>query len=102
MVATKSIPDRNYRQRRDDVHAGEREPLEESCGVFLVPAESIQRLCEHDVELLVQRIPHQPLETGMAHEDLRPSWESGDESPLTNDKQATPDRLRESGGRPSG
>jgi len=47
---------------RHDAHAGEREPLEESCRVFLIPAESIQRLCEHDVEPLVQRISHQPLE----------------------------------------
>jgi hypothetical protein len=49
---------------RHDVHAGEGKALEESCRVFLIPAESIRRLCEHDVEPLVQRISHQPLETG--------------------------------------
>jgi hypothetical protein len=49
---------------RDDTHAGERETLEESCGVLLVTAESIQRLCEHDVEALVQRVSHQRLEAG--------------------------------------
>ena len=47
---------------RDDVHAGESEPLEESCRVFLVAAEAIQRLCEHDVETAVQRIAHERLE----------------------------------------
>ena len=49
---------------RHDAHAGEREPLEESCGVFLVPTESIQRLGEHDVESLIQRASHQRLEAG--------------------------------------
>ncbi|HXW07775.1 MAG TPA: hypothetical protein VD833_21275 [Vicinamibacterales bacterium] len=51
-------------RERDDVHASEREPLEESSGVLLVPAESIQRLCGHDIEPLVQRVSHQRLETG--------------------------------------
>jgi hypothetical protein len=46
------------------LNAGEGEPLEKSGGVFLVPAESIQRLCEHDVEPLGQRVTHQRLETG--------------------------------------
>jgi hypothetical protein len=49
---------------RDNVHAGEGETLEEACRVFLVPAESIQRLREHDVESLVQRISHERLEAG--------------------------------------
>ena len=48
----------------DDVHAGEGEALEESCGVFLVPAESIQRFREDDVESPVQRVAHQRLESG--------------------------------------
>jgi hypothetical protein len=49
---------------RDDVHASECETLEETCGVFLVAAETVQRLGEHDVESLVQRVPHQHLEAG--------------------------------------
>ncbi len=49
---------------RHDAHAGECQSLEESCGVFLVPAESIQRLREDDIESLVQRVSHQRLETG--------------------------------------
>ena len=49
---------------RDDVHAGEREALEQSCGVLLVSAESIQRLREHHVESLVQRVSHHRLEAG--------------------------------------
>ncbi|MNC94531.1 hypothetical protein D3C83_114090 [compost metagenome] len=35
---------------RDDVDARERESLEESGGVFLVAAEAVQRLGEHDIE----------------------------------------------------
>ena len=49
---------------RDDVHAGEGETLEESGCVLLVPAESVQRLREYDVESSVQRVAHQRLETG--------------------------------------
>ena len=49
---------------RDDVHAGEGETLEESGGVLLVPAESIERFGEDDVESLVQRVSHQRLESG--------------------------------------
>ena len=49
---------------RDDVHAGERESLEEAGRVFLVAAESVQRLGEDDVESPVQRIAHQRLESG--------------------------------------
>jgi hypothetical protein len=48
---------------RDDVHAGEREALEESGRVLLVPAESVQGLGEYDVESSVQRVAHQCLET---------------------------------------
>ncbi len=47
---------------RDDVHAGEGEALEETGGVFLVAAEAVQRLGEHDIEPTVQRIAHQRLE----------------------------------------
>jgi hypothetical protein len=43
---------------RDDVHAGEGKAFEESGGVFLVPAESIECFGEDIVESLVQRIPH--------------------------------------------
>ena len=49
---------------RDDVHAGEGETLEEAGCVFLVPAESVQRLGQYDVESPVQRVPHQRLESG--------------------------------------
>ncbi len=49
---------------RDDVHAGEGETLEEPRGVFLVPAETVQRLGEHDVESSVQGVSHQRLEAG--------------------------------------
>ncbi len=52
---------------RDDVDAGEGETLEETSGVFLVATETVQRLCEHDVEAAIQRVPHQRLESG-AHE----------------------------------
>ena len=48
---------------RDDVHSGEREPLEEARGVFLVAAEAVERLGKHDVEPAVQRIAHQRLES---------------------------------------
>ena len=48
--------------KRDDVDAGEGETLEEPGGVFLVAAEAIQRLGEHDVEPAVQRIAHERLE----------------------------------------
>lgn len=48
---------------RDDVDAGEGEALEEARGVFLVPAESVQRFSEHDVEAAIQRVPHQCLES---------------------------------------
>jgi hypothetical protein len=45
----------------DDVDAGEGEALEEAGSVFLVAAESVQRLGEDDVESPIQRIPHQRL-----------------------------------------
>jgi hypothetical protein len=51
-------------RERDNVHAGEGETLEESGRVLLVPAESVQRLCEDDIESPVQRIAHQRLEAG--------------------------------------
>jgi hypothetical protein len=47
---------------RDDVHARECEPLEETRGVFLVAAEAVQRFGKHDIESAVQRIAHQRLE----------------------------------------
>jgi hypothetical protein len=47
---------------RDDVHAAERQALEESSGVFLVAAEAVQRLGEHDVKSAVQCVAHQRLE----------------------------------------
>ena len=47
---------------RDDVHAGERQALEQTSRVFLVAAEAVQRLGEHDIEPAVQRITHQRLE----------------------------------------
>jgi hypothetical protein len=46
----------------DDVHAGERQALEQSGGVFLVPAETIERFGHDDVELLVERFAHHRLE----------------------------------------
>src|SRR5690606_36023728 len=49
---------------RNDVHASEGKPLEQSGRVLLVPTESVQRLCEYDVESSVQRVAHQRLETG--------------------------------------
>ena len=50
--------------RGHDVHAGERQPLEQSGSVLLVSTESVQCLCEHDIESLVQRVAHQCLEAG--------------------------------------
>ena len=50
--------------KRDDADAREGQTLEESGGVFLVPAESIECFGEDNVESLVQRIPHQCLESG--------------------------------------
>ena len=47
----------------DDVDAGESETLEEARGVFLVPAEAVERFGEHDIEPAIQRVPHQRLET---------------------------------------
>jgi len=49
---------------RDDVDAGEGETLEKACCVFLVPAETVQGLREHDVKPPVQCVPHQRLEAG--------------------------------------
>jgi hypothetical protein len=46
----------------DDVHAGEGETLEETGCVFLIAAEAVERLGEHDVEPAVQCIAHQRLE----------------------------------------
>ena len=51
-------------RERDDVDAGEGEAFEEAGRVFLVAAEAVQRLGEHDVKSLVQRISHQRLEPG--------------------------------------
>jgi hypothetical protein len=48
---------------RDDVDAGKRQSLEEASGVFLVAAESIQRLGQDDIESAVEGIAHQRLET---------------------------------------
>ena len=39
---------------RDDVDAGERQPLEQAGSVFLVAAEAIERFGEDDVDLLPQ------------------------------------------------
>jgi hypothetical protein len=50
--------------KRDDVHAGEGETLEEACCIFLVPAETVQGLRQYDVKSPVQRVPHQRLEPG--------------------------------------
>ena len=49
--------------QRDDVDAGECQSLEKAGGVFLVAAESVQRLGEDDVKTPVQRIAYQRLET---------------------------------------
>jgi hypothetical protein len=38
--------------------------LEEACGVFLVATEAVERFGEHDVEVAVQRVPHQRLKSG--------------------------------------
>ena len=46
-----------------DGDAGEREALEEACGVFLIAAEAIERLGEDDVDLLAERHRHHCLET---------------------------------------
>jgi hypothetical protein len=48
----------------DDAHAGEGEALEEIRSVFLVAAEAVQRLGEHDVEPPIQRVAHQRPESG--------------------------------------
>jgi hypothetical protein len=48
--------------QRDDVDAGERQALEQPGGVFLVPAEAIERFGHHDVELLLERFAHHRLE----------------------------------------
>lgn len=50
-------------RQRHDVHAGECQTFEQTGGVFLVAAESIQRLGEDYVETPVERIPHQRLES---------------------------------------
>ncbi|HEY0875842.1 MAG TPA: hypothetical protein VGD94_20370 [Vicinamibacterales bacterium] len=50
-------------RKGDDVDAGEGEAFEEPGGVFLVAAEAVQRLSEHDVKATVQRVPHQRLES---------------------------------------
>jgi hypothetical protein len=47
-----------------DFHASECETLEETCGVFLIPAESVQRLRKHNVESSVQGVSHERLEAG--------------------------------------
>ena len=49
---------------RDDVHAGEREALEEAGGVLLVAAEAIERFGHDDVDLLLERLAHHRLEAG--------------------------------------
>jgi hypothetical protein len=48
---------------RNDVHAGERQSLEEPSRVFLITAESIQRFRQDDVETPIQGITHQCLES---------------------------------------
>jgi len=57
------VRDISFRER-DNVHAGEGETLEEACCVFLVPAETVQGLREHDVKPPVQCVAHQRLEAG--------------------------------------
>jgi hypothetical protein len=47
----------------DDVYASERQSLKQAGGVFLVAAESIQRLGQDDIESPVESIAHQRLET---------------------------------------
>ena len=47
--------------KRHDVDAGECQTFEEAGRVFLVAAEAVQRLGEHDMESAVQRITHQRL-----------------------------------------
>ena len=49
---------------RYDVDAGEGEALEQARGVFLVPAEPVERFGEDDIEPAIQRVPHQRLESG--------------------------------------
>ena len=46
----------------DDVHAGEREALEQAGRVFLIATESVEGLGKDDVELLPQRRGHEGLE----------------------------------------
>jgi hypothetical protein len=48
---------------RDDVHAREREAFEQAGRVFLVAAESIERLGENHIELMAERIAHQRLKS---------------------------------------
>jgi hypothetical protein len=48
---------------RDDVDAGKRQSLEQASGVFLIAAESVQRLGQDEIESPVEGIAHQRLET---------------------------------------
>jgi hypothetical protein len=47
-----------------NLHAGESQAFEQAGRVFLVAAESVQRLGEDYIESAIQRIPHQRLKTG--------------------------------------
>jgi hypothetical protein len=49
--------------QRDDVDSSEGEALEQARSVFLVATETVERFCEDDVEVAIQRIPHQRLES---------------------------------------
>jgi hypothetical protein len=49
--------------KRDDVDAGKGQTFEETGRVFLVAAESVQRLRQDHIESLIQGIPHQRLKT---------------------------------------
>lgn len=43
---------------RDDVHTRERQTLEQASGIFLVPAEAIERFGHDDVDLAAQGVGH--------------------------------------------
>jgi hypothetical protein len=46
---------------RDNVHAGNRQALEQTGRVILVAAEAVQRLGQNYIEAPVQRVAHQRL-----------------------------------------
>jgi len=50
-------------RKRDDIHAGEGQTLEETRGVLLVATEAVERFGENDVELMAQGVAHQRLES---------------------------------------